>query len=113
MKCPDAQCHDTVVKLSFFMKLVGSVVTIAVTVGLALSLYGLAAEKKQSDHIHEHHTQIKVIEGNIKGIKMNMEKVDKKLDIMEEERKIDIRILHQRITSSEDKILKAIEKIGK
>jgi len=83
MECPDPECHDTVVRLSFFMKLVGSVVTALVTIGLALCLFCVAAEKKQSDHINEHHTQIKVIEKDIKTIKEDQRQMNESIKRIE------------------------------
>jgi len=40
-------------------------------------IYGLAAEKKQNEHINQHHTQIKVIESGIKVIREDQKDIKK------------------------------------
>jgi len=84
LKCPDSDCHDKVVRLSFFMKIFGASVGLLITVLLVAGMYALGAEKKQNDHVDEHHTQIKVIENDIRAIKDSQKALEKAMDRIED-----------------------------
>ena len=120
MKCPSEECHQNVQDMKTLLNNVAICLNKKISTNLAIAflafaltfsggfiLYGFTAEKKQNDKIAE----VPVIQSNIEHIKDDMVKMDKKLDCMKADRKEDVLVLHQRITISEEKILKAIEKL--
>ena len=87
----------------------GVTVIALLSVIVTITLFCVAAEKKQDEKIAE----VPVIQRDIEYIKQNMDKMDKKLDVVEIKREEDVKALYVRITTTEDKILKAIEGVKK
>jgi len=74
-----------------------------------ITLYSMAAEKKQNEKIAE----IPVIQKDIEHIKTDVKEIKQVVKDGRKDRKADIVIIHKRITDTENKILRAIERLDK
>lgn len=99
-ECPDGTCHDMVVKSSYFIKGLCAVLLVSIGAIVTVSLYAMAAEKKQNDKISE----IPVIKKDIEHIKSNVKEIKDAIK--------DIRT--QAVTKEDiDRLIKAVKRDNK
>ena len=108
--CPDKDCRDNVTRLGTFFKVFGGGIGIVVSIILGLSIYGLGAEKRQNEKIHDLDKGLEVRSVKQDTIILNQTLFKLEINKMREEHKQEMQKLHEQRESDKKDILDAIHK---
>ena len=85
MICPDAECHDKVIQLNFFMKIVGLSIAILVSILLTVGLVCFAGSKEKTARVTDNEKKIAIIQTDLKHIVKTQDEIKKAVDQIQQQ----------------------------